>query len=172
MKVELRPFVPEDQEALVELMNGADRRYLSDRLPSPYTREDAIQWMRLIQKQEEDGKGIFRAAWAEGCLAGNFSVERKEDICRLDGELGYLVGRSFWGRGIATLAVGQICREAFEALKLERITAMVYAPNLPSRRVLEKNGFSLEGTIRRGAVKEGSIYDVCIYGLLRRERAE
>ena len=62
--------------------------------------------------------------------------------------------------------------EAFETLELERITAMVYAPNIPSRRVLEKNRFSLEGTIRRGAVKDGSIYDVCIYGLLRRERAE
>ena len=171
VKIELHPFAPSDREALAQLMNGADRRYLSDRLPSPYTLDSADWWLEHIAQEEKEGKGLFRAIAADGRLAGNISVERKEDVYRLDGELGYLLDRSFWGRGIATLAVGHFCREVFERLNLERITAAVYAPNIASCRVLEKNGFSLEGTIRRGVVKNGAICDLCLYGLLREEAA-
>ena len=106
---------------------------------------------------------------------------RRCPFCRADKNTRrfFRFSRTDWGDfatplslSVSAHSLGHFCREAFEALELERITAMVYAPNIPSRRVLEKNRFSLEGTIRRGAVKEGSIYDVCIYGLLRREAAE
>jgi ribosomal-protein-alanine N-acetyltransferase len=55
----------------------------------------------------------------------------------------------------------------FSLLDVERITAYVYAPNLASRRVLEKNGFSYEGTMKRAVYKDGRFYDQDIYALLR-----
>jgi RimJ/RimL family protein N-acetyltransferase len=55
-------------------------------------------------------------------------------------ELGYWVGREFWGRGVATAAVGQ-----FLALVTERpVEAWVAPTNLGSMRVLEKNGFAFD----------------------------
>lgn len=50
---------------------------------------------------------------------------------------------------------------------MNRLTANVYDANAASARVLEKNGFLLEGRMRRAALKAGKIYDVCIYGKLR-----
>ncbi|MGN1196871.1 MAG: GNAT family N-acetyltransferase [Acetatifactor sp.] len=49
---------------------------------------------------------------------------------------------------------------------MNRLTANVYDANAASARVLEKNGFLLEGWMRRAALKAGKIYDVCIYGKL------
>ena len=66
-----------------------------------------------------------------------------------------------------TEAVRQICETAFEELDILRITGLVYEPNTGSRKVLEKNGFSLEG-IQKQAVKKGdNVYDLCIYGKVK-----
>ena len=66
-----------------------------------------------------------------------------------------------------TEAVGQICDIAFSSLDIIRITGLVYEPNSGSRRVLEKNGFLLEGTMKNAVVKEGRVYDLCVYGKLK-----
>lgn len=65
-----------------------------------------------------------------------------------------------------TEAARQICRLAFEALDIIRITGLVYEPNIASRRVLEKNGFTLEGIMKNAVVKDGNVYDLCVYGKL------
>ena len=66
-----------------------------------------------------------------------------------------------------TEAVRQACDAAFRQLDIVRITGAVYAPNLASRRVLEKNGFTLEGTLRSGVFKDGRLQDLCLYGKLK-----
>ena len=66
-----------------------------------------------------------------------------------------------------TEAVGRICNQAFATLDILRISARVYAPNIASRRVLEKNGFQLEGTMRRAVCKGEQVYDMHIFGRLR-----
>lgn len=66
-----------------------------------------------------------------------------------------------------TEAVRQVCALAFSTLDLLRITALVYSPNTASRRVLEKNGFLLEGVMKNAVVKGDMVYDLCIYGKLR-----
>jgi len=50
---------------------------------------------------------------------------------------------------------------------LVRIYAEPYARNAPSRRVLEKAGFTLEGVLRQNVFKEGEVCDSCMYALLR-----
>ena len=68
-----------------------------------------------------------------------------------------------------TRAVREMCREAFAALDIVRIYAEPYAYNTGSRRVLEKCGFTLEGTLRQSVYKNGRMLDSCIYALLREE---
>ena len=72
-----------------------------------------------------------------------------------------------WSKGIMTEAAGQICRIAFEALDIIRITGLVYGPNIASRRVLEKNGFTLEGIMKNAVVKNENVYDLYVYGKLK-----
>jgi ribosomal-protein-alanine N-acetyltransferase len=66
-----------------------------------------------------------------------------------------------------TEAVRQICEIAFSELDIIRITGLVYAPNIASRRVLEKNAFIQEGLQRNAVYKDGNIFDLCVYGKLK-----
>ena len=62
-----------------------------------------------------------------------------------------------------------ICREAFAAFDIVRIFAEPFADNAGSRKVLEKAGFTCEGTMRNGVYKNGEIHSYCMYSLLREE---
>lgn len=166
--VELRKWKREDEKILAQLCAGINRDYLRSRLPSPYTIEDARWWLDMACALEGT-QGIFRAIVVDGVYAGNITVEQKDDVSCKDAEIGYILQDAYRSRGIVTEAVRQICRLAFDQLDIIRLTATVFSPNMASRRVLEKNGFRLEGTMRRSIWKDGNIYDGLIYGLLREE---
>ena len=104
---------------------------------------------------------------AGGEAVGSIGVFRKDNVYRKSAELGYWLAEPFWGRGIMTRAVEQICAIAFDTLGVVRIFAEPFAENTKSRRVLEKAGFHLEGTMRRSVYKEGRVMDSCMYALLR-----
>ncbi len=166
LEVELRGWTLEDKKQLMNICNTVDRSYLSDRLPDPYTEESAKWWLHMVL--EHDGKdGVFRAITVDGRIVGNISVEQKEDVYRQDAEIGYMLITKEWSRGIMTKAVEAICREAFEKLGIIRITGLVYEPNTASRKVLEKNGFELEGLMKHAVVKNGNVYNLCVYGKQR-----
>ena len=165
-KIELRKWTVNDKESLMAICNAADRSYLTGRLPFPYTEADADWWLKMVEGH--DGKdGIFRSVSVDGMIVGNISVEQKSDVYGKDAEIGYLHITEKWSQGIMTEAVGQICDIAFSSLDIIRITGLVYEPNSGSRRVLEKNGFLLEGTMKNAVVKEGRVYDLCVYGKLK-----
>ena len=82
MKVELRKWCLADKKELKELCNAVDRTYLSDRLPNPYTEDDANWWLNMVAKSEGID-GTFRAMVVDGKIVGSVSVERKADIYRL-----------------------------------------------------------------------------------------
>ena len=117
---------------------------------------------------EHDGKdGVFRAVLADGKVVGNITVEQKTDVYCKDCEIGYLLLTEYWSKGIMTEAVRQICDAAFSELDIVRITGLVYAPNVASQKVLEKNGFVWEGLQRNAVYKNGKIYDLILYGKLK-----
>ena len=150
----------------MDICNAVDRSFLSNRLPYPYTEESADWWLGMVS--EHDGQdGIFRAIAADGKIVGNISVEQKADVYGRDGEIGYLLLSDYWSKGIMTEAVRQICEIAFMELDIIRITGLVYAPNVASQRVLEKNGFVREGLQRDAVWKDGKVYDLCLYGKLK-----
>lgn len=166
MKVELQRWTVEHKQDLIHVCNGVDRTFLTNRLPQPYTEASADWWIARVV--EHDGKdGIFRAILVDGKVVGNISVEQKTDVYCKGGEIGYMLLRDAWSKGIATEAVRQICALAFEKLSLLRITGAVYAPNLASQRVLEKNGFVREGLQKCAIYKDGKVYDLCLFGKLK-----
>ena len=166
MKAELRKWSLADKKELKELCNAVGRTYLSNRLPNPYTEDDADWWLNMVAKSEGID-GTFRAVVLDGKVIGSISVERKADIYRLDGELGYMLLKDYWNRGLMSQAVGQVCEIAINELGLNRITANVFHPNLASQRILLKNGFIQEGVMRKAVIKGSNIYDILIYGLLK-----
>ena len=162
MTITLHNWKTDDKLVLMALCNAVDRTFLSDRLPYPYTEADADWWLGMVA--ENEGKeGVWRAIVVDGLIVGSISVERLANVQRNAGSIGYMVLTPFWSQGIGTEAVRQICGIAFRELALERIIGEVFPENLASARVLEKNGFWLEGTKVGAVVKGGKVMDVRVY---------
>ena len=162
----IRSWRPEDAAALARAINDeAVQANLRDGLPFPYTAADAAAFIGFALAA---GGAMYSFAVTENdvCI-GSISVTRGENIHRLTGELGYYIARERWGRGYATRAVREICRYVFENTDIVRIYAEPFADNAASCRVLEKAGFTLEGTLRSNAIKSGRIRDTRMYSLLR-----
>jgi len=82
-------------------------------------------------------------------------------------EIGYWLGEAYWGRGIATEAVGEITAYGFEHFDLIRIYAVIMEWNLASIRVIEKAGYQFEGRRRKAVTKDGQTIDDLLYAIIR-----
>ena len=160
--MELRHWTQADAMELTSLCNAVDRRFLSDRLPNPYTEKDAKEWLKMVTDNDTI-TGVYRAIVCDGKPIGSISVEKKDD----DAEIGYMLLNEYKNKGIATEAVKQVCTIAFKVLSLEQITANVLQPNIASIRVLQKNDFKYKVTIPNAIIKDGNVYDLLIYGLTK-----
>jgi len=87
----------------------------------------------------------------------------------LQADIGYWLGEPYWNGGYMTEAVRLICHLAFQYLNSVRVYATVFKGNIGSSRVLEKNGFSLDGTMRGHIDKRGQWLDGWFFSLLRDE---
>jgi RimJ/RimL family protein N-acetyltransferase len=158
MKVELRRWKIEDKEALSNLANNIKiASYLRETFPHPYSLQDAAIW---LHSQENNKQADNFAIETEDQLAGGCGLLLKNDVYRLSVEIGYWVGEPFWGKGIATEAIRQLvvyCRQTYP--EIIRMYAEVFANNKASMRVLEKNGFSYEGTRKKAVFKNNRVLD-------------
>ena len=83
-------------------------------------------------------------------------------------EIGYFVDHRHTGKGIVTKAVSRVVQYCFEKLGLRKLLIKTHESNIGSRRVAEKNGFRIEGTIRNDhKTTDGQILDMIYYGLTR-----
>ena len=162
MKIEIKQWALSDAKELTSLCNAVDRRFLSDRLPNPYTEKDAEEWLKMVSENEAVS-GIYRAIVYDGKLIGSISVEKKDD----DAEIGYMLLNEYSNKGLATEAVKQVCTFAFKVLSLEQITANVFQPSIASIRVLLKNSFKYKSAIPKAVIKDGNVYDLLIYRLTK-----
>ncbi|PSS01430.1 Acyl-CoA N-acyltransferase protein [Actinidia chinensis var. chinensis] len=110
----------------------------------------------------------FRAICLGDRAIGTISVSQNPgigDSCR--GEIGYVLGSKYWGKGIATRAVKMVAADIFvEWPHLERLEALVDVDNKGSQRVLEKAGFVREGVLRKYFLQKGRARDMVIFSLL------
>ena len=167
MTVELKEWKLEYAPALAKsLSNPKILANLRDGLPYPYTEEDAKSFILSMQAANRKNNFFFAIA-VDGEVIGNISVARLANIHSRSAEMGYYIAEEFWGRGIMTEAVKQMCVHVFENSDIIRIFAEPFATNTGSCRVLEKAGFTLEGTLRQNAVKNGRVMDMRMYSLLR-----
>lgn len=118
---------------------------------------------------ENENNTFAFAITADSKVVGSIGVFRQGNIHRRTAELGYYVAEEYWGKGIMTEAVKQICEYVFDKSDIIRIYAEPFAYNIASCRVLEKAGFQYEGILRSNAVKNGKIIDMKLYSLLKTE---
>lgn len=161
----LRPWQPSDADDLVFHANDAHvARNLGERFPHPYMLVDAhafIAHALHLSHEKSWAIEINRVA------SGGIGVHPGEGVERHSAELGYWLGRAYWGEGIATAAVRALVPHALRELKLYRLQARVFADNPASMRVLERCGFVPEAVLRRLVVKDERLLDMHVYAITR-----
>lgn len=167
MKTVLREWRKDDAQDLVRIIgNKKVQDNLRDGIPYPYRKEDADIFVKEMITAVS-GQIYPFAITVDGELAGSIAVYRRDNIHFRTGELGYYLGERFWGKGVGTEAVKQICGYIFKYTDIIRIFAEPFAENKASCRVLEKAGFQMEGTLRCNAVKNGKVIDMKLYALIK-----
>ncbi len=165
----LRPFAIADAVEVQRLAGDRDIASTTLRIPHPYPKGEAEAWIASHARDFQEKKNLQLAILlAEGApLIGAIGLGITEEARR--GEIGYWIGKAYWGKGYGTEAAQEMLRYGFEVLGLNRIVAHHLARNPASGRVLEKLGMQREGYLRQHAQKWGRFEDVVIYGVLREE---
>ena len=146
-------------------------RYLAD-VPYPYPHRLAERWIRLTQDKLRAG-GDYTLAVAlrsDDALIG--TVQVKTGNYAKGAEIGYWLGRPFWGRGYATEAVSRLMLFAFNRMGLHRVWAAALVDNTPSHRVLTKVGMRPLGIEDYDFPARGGIKKVNVFALTREQAAE
>ncbi len=155
----------DDRGRLCETIGDREIARSTLTVPHPYTMEDADWWLQQCEQQEQTGGK--RRQWAirnaEGLLCGGIGLHWKYGADSHKDELGYWLMRDLWGRGIMTAVVGRFTDYCFNDRGLARLEAPVFDFNRGSARVLEKNSFLLEGTLRKAYLKGEKYYDSLLY---------
>lgn len=151
----LRTPVADDIDDLAILANNRDIAEMTSRLPSPYTRQDAEKYIGAVLDGTSDGY-IYAVTMAEtGRLIGMCSVEMRSRSNGL--EVGYWIGRQWWGQGYATEASKAVVDLAFKVTGTDEIFAACRVNNVGSRRVLLKQGFLFVGLDDVDTVASGRV---------------
>ena len=166
-RLTLRPFVAADAPIVEDLAGHPEVAGPTLNIPHPYPAGLAAEWI------------ASHAGWASGGERYTFAIERKADgtllgaisatlesrHCRA--ELGYWLGRPYWGQGYTSEAARRVTAFCFEELGLHRVQATCYIGNVASARVMEKAGMRREGVLRGYARKGDAFLDTAMYALLR-----
>ncbi|WP_408836257.1 8-oxo-dGTP diphosphatase MutT [Acidisphaera sp. L21] len=158
----LRPPVAEDAEQLHRLVNDWAVVRMLSRLPFPYPRTLTDEWIASTAEQrikgsayhlvitgQEDGKELVI-----GCVG--LRLDKTPNVANL----GYWVGRQFWGHGVATEVVGRVARWALANLPVARVEAHVAEDNPASAAVLRRVGLREVGTGREEFLARGGDHPV------------
>jgi RimJ/RimL family protein N-acetyltransferase len=150
----LRPPGPDDAARIADRINDYDIARMTGRAPYPFAVADAEAFLRSGAEADPLCERAFLIEDRAGDLAGGVGfhaprTEWSESGCALGPELGYWLGRDFWGRGLATEAVLAALDWAREGWGVRAVAAGHFADNPASGRVLEKAGFLYTGEVQR-----------------------
>jgi [ribosomal protein S5]-alanine N-acetyltransferase len=138
-------------------------------LPHPYEDGMSEKWIATHRPAYEAGE---RVTWAvalreQAALVGSITLHLHPP--HDNAELGYWIGKPYWGCGYATEAAEEVVRYGFEDLGLHRIHASHFGSNPASGKVMRKVGMSHEGH-RPEHYKQWETYEDRVeYGLLARD---
>lgn len=163
--VQLEPVAPRHADAIQELASHPEV-IATTNLPEPYPDDGAIQWIQMAEQRREAGKEFPFALMVDDTLVG---VSGLVDVVGQKGEVGFWIGKPYWGNGYATRGTRQVIAFAFDDLGLAELFARPLERHVASRRVLDKLGFAPTGVELHEHPKWGEDDPVVRYVLSRDE---
>ena len=148
-RLTLRPFQRRDAEEFALLAGDWSVASMTSDIPFPFTEKHALSWLAPVRGE------VRFAIERKGQLIGGTGFYRKQSGAA---ELGFWLGRAWWGLGYATEAAETVVRHGFRMHRLPGFTSAHFVDNPASGRVLAKLGFMPTGRGWIGCAARG--YDV------------
>ena len=121
----------------------------------------------ILDRYEEEQVAPWAIEYkSNGQMIGTIDFVQWEPASRV-AEIGYVLHRDYWKKGIMTEAVKRVIQFGFEQMNLVRIQAVCLPENAGSYRVMEKAGFQYEGTLHKARVIKGKNQDIKMYAIIR-----
>ncbi len=132
--------------------------------------EESIAFLKMSKKAFQISDNID---WGielkeEKKIIGAISMRKWNDRNKC-GDVGYVLSRRYWGKGITTEALRSVIRFGFEKLKINRIEAHCDEANPGSYKVMEKAGMKYEGTLRDKVFIKNKFVTIRFYSILKKE---
>ena len=134
------------------------------------TQKHIDQWMEYFSDLPSNSSWCLFAIIhkSSGDLIGTVDFHENDREART-AEIGYQLGRAWWGNGYATEAVCALIDYCFETIGLNRLWADHNSLNIASGKVLLKAGMLHEGTARQCYVRKGRLVDKVSYAILKED---
>jgi ribosomal-protein-alanine N-acetyltransferase len=166
----LGPFEPEDATELQRLAGAREIADTTLSIPHPYDMDHALAWIGNQRKESVRGRATnFAVRLLPGSSLIGSAGLRDIDPEHMQAELGFWIGREWWGQGYATEAAAAVISFGFEVVGLNRIFAHHMARNPAAGEVLRHVGLQREGMLRQRVRKWGVYEDVVLYAILRED---
>ncbi len=148
----LRPHRMSDADAIAQSLNDFQVSRMLARVPAPYDRQDATEWLSVAASDLNEG-WAFAITAGDDVHIGCVSFERS----RSGWEIGYWLNRFYWGRGYMSEAVHAATARFLMRMPGTDIRSGIFADNLASLRVQEKAGFRITGCSDLFCVARGAM---------------
>lgn len=163
-RLTLRPPALADAARVSLLAGEYEVASMTGTIPHPLSEQMAAEWIGEVSKGEE---GVVFMIEQGGAIIGCTGYRAFGDD---HAELGYWIGKPFWGNGYATEAVRALIAHAFDADGFDYLRAGYFSDNPASARVIEKLGFVAQGGELRECVARGGSA-LCTTARLDRDQA-
>jgi RimJ/RimL family protein N-acetyltransferase len=146
LRLILRPFQPDDLDQLAELTANQDFMRFS---LGPYDRTKTEVFLNKILRYEREGLPSLLAVTIrpDPTVVGYCGFYHHPEHGIEDVEIGYRLNPNYWNRSLITEGARAVRDHGFAVLKLPRVISLIHPENIPSRRVAEKNGMTVEKEI-------------------------
>ncbi len=163
----MRPFDISDASEVQRMAGDRAVADTTSNIPHPYEDGMAEEWINSHPQEFKDEKGCTFAITIKDTsqLAGAIGLKITQAHERA--ELGYWIGREYWGNGYCTEAAQSLIEYGFSILGINRIEATYMMRNPASGRVMQKLGMKHEGCLRSYVIKWDAFEDAGIYAILR-----
>lgn len=109
----------------------------------------------------------FKAICLDGVPIGSITLTQGKGAHACRAEIGFVIAKQYWGKGIATLALKEAINLGFDDLKIKRIEAFVDPDNIASQKVLLKAGMQLDGLLKNYTLFKEKIRDRYLFSITK-----
>ena len=162
-RLQLRPYARGDAPEIARLLNNEEMAHFLMVIPHPFADSDALALVKAAWRRLTAGRGfdlLIAVRELGGKPVGSVGLGLHDGGARA--ELGFWVGREYWGRGYATEAARRMAEFAVETLGAARLTGTVAADNKASLAVMARLGFAETGRSEKRMSASGDLREIVL----------